>query len=76
MLFWLQIGSAVTGVVAAALWFGASAAKAPPASYDGIGHLPAFLDKTGRLNKWAAGVTAISVLLSAGATLLTATGSK
>jgi hypothetical protein len=51
MLFWLQIGSAVTGIVAAALWFGASAAKAPPASYDGIGHLPAFLDKTARLNK-------------------------
>jgi hypothetical protein len=76
MLFWLQIGSAVTGIVAAALWFAASAAKAPPASYDGIGSLPAFLNKAGRINKWAAATTAISVLLSATATLLTATGNR
>jgi hypothetical protein len=30
LLFWVQAGSAATGIVAAALWFRSAAAKTPP----------------------------------------------
>jgi hypothetical protein len=72
MLFWVQIGSFVTGLMAAALWFRSSASKAPPMTWAGSAEIPGFLNKAARLNRWAAGVTAVSVLLSAVATLLSA----
>jgi hypothetical protein len=74
MVFWLQIGSALTGLVAAALWFLSALRKSPAMTYDGLGHLEDFLNGAGRLNRWAAGVTAISILLSAAATSWTAVG--
>jgi hypothetical protein len=76
MLLAMQIGSAVTGFAAATLWFWSAAAKAPPMTYQGIGRLEAFLNSAGRLNRWAAGVTAVSVSFSAVGTLLTALGGK
>ena len=66
----LQLGSAVAGIGAAVLWFRSAAAKAPPATFIGIDRLEAFLIEVGRLNRWAAGITALSVLLSAASTLL------
>jgi hypothetical protein len=70
MLLALQMGSVITGFVAAALWFWSAAAKAPPMTYDGGARLNGFLDGANRLNRWAAGATAVSVLLSAFATLV------
>jgi hypothetical protein len=61
----LQLASAFTGIIAAVLWFASSAGKAPPATYEGIDRYPAYLNKAARLNRWAAGVTGLSVLLSA-----------
>ncbi len=72
MLFWLQTGSAITGLGAAALWFRSAAVNAPPMTYSGTEQLQDFLDRASRFNKWAAGVTAFSVLLSSAATLLSA----
>jgi hypothetical protein len=74
VLVWLQTGSAVTGMIAAVLWFCSAAAKAPPMTYEGSERLKAFLDNASRLNRRAAGMTAISVLLSAGTTLFSAVG--
>ncbi len=50
MVFWRQIASAVTGVIAAALWFRSAAEKAPPMTYDG-GALYRAFDSVGRLNR-------------------------
>ncbi len=61
-MFWLQLGSAVTGL-AAVLWFRSAAGKPPPMTYDGVARQQAFLEGAGRLNSWAAGATAVSVLL-------------
>jgi hypothetical protein len=75
MVVFCQIGSALTGFVAAILWFRSAASPAPQATYDEIDRLRSFLDAASRLNRWAAGVTALSMLMSAGATLLSvATG--
>jgi hypothetical protein len=57
MEFWLQIGSAIAGFVAAALWFWSAANKAPPMTYEGIGGLQAFLDGAARINRWAVRLT-------------------
>lgn len=64
-MLWLQIGSAVTGFVAAVLWFRSTITKAPPLIADGGVSLQRFIDGAARLNKWAAGATAASMLLSA-----------
>jgi hypothetical protein len=72
MVFWLQIGSALTGLVAAVLWFRSSASKAPPMTYEGIERLKGFLDGASRLNRWAAGVTGLSMLLSSGTAMASA----
>jgi hypothetical protein len=69
MVIICQIGSALTGLVAAILWFIAAASKTPPATWNGIDKLPAYLDQASRLNKWAAGFTGVSMVLSAGATV-------
>ena len=73
-MFWLQMGSVVTGILAAGLWFRSAASKAPPMTWEGVGRLEAFLDSASRLNRWAAGGTAVSLLLSAAATFLQAMG--
>ena len=62
--------------VAAALQFWSATAKAPPMTWEGVSRLQSFLHDAGRLNRWMAGVTAVSALLSAAATLLTATAGK
>jgi hypothetical protein len=72
MAFWLQIGSALMGIFAAVLWFRSSASKAPPMTYEGVERLEGFLESASRLNRWAAGVTGLSMLLSAGAALASA----
>ncbi len=72
----MQIGSAAAGLVAAALWFWSATAKAPPATFDGGVSMQSFLDGAARRNRWAAGVTAISVLFSVADTLLSAMGIK
>jgi hypothetical protein len=70
MVFWLQIVSATTGIAAAVLWFRSTVVKPPPMIADGGVPMQRFLDGAAHFNKWAAGVTAISVLLSVIATLL------
>lgn len=70
----IQIASAGAGILAAALWLCSATGAAPPSSYEGSERLKAFLDRAGRFNKWAAGVTALSVGLQAVATILTAAG--
>ncbi|WDD90339.1 hypothetical protein Bsp3421_000164 (plasmid) [Burkholderia sp. FERM BP-3421] len=67
---WMQIGSAVFGLIAVALWFWAAKPKAPPANLDGGVTMQKFLGEAGSRNMWAAGTTAISVLFSAASTLL------
>lgn len=71
MMFGLQLGSAITGLVAAALWFWSAAGKPPPMTWEGFGRLEAFLADAGQLNRWAAGATGVSMVLSAIATLFT-----
>jgi hypothetical protein len=65
MLFWLQIAAAVTDLVAATLWFRSAARKSPSDDVDRRARLQDFLNGAARLNRRAAGVTAISVLLVA-----------
>lgn len=73
-MLWLQIGAVITGFLSALLWFKSAAGKAPPMTFEGVGRLEAFLDSAGRLNRWAAGMTALSMLFTAIATLLDALG--
>jgi len=70
MSLWMQIGSAVFGLIAAALWFWSTKAKAPLAVFDGGVRMQKFLDDAARRNMWAAGATAISVLFSVANTVL------
>jgi uncharacterized membrane protein len=70
MSLWLQISSAVFGLIAAALWFWSAKAKAPPAVLDGGVRMQKFLDDAARRNMWAAGATGISVLFSVAITVL------
>jgi len=72
MVSGLQLGSAITDLAAAALWFWSAAGKPPPMTWKGVGHLETFLADAGRLNRWAAGANGVSMVLSAVATLLTA----
>jgi hypothetical protein len=76
MVFWLQMGSAAIGLAAAVLWFLAARGRVPPLGWDSDEQLGAFLKTGARLNMWAAGITALSVLLSAVAMLLSAIGSR
>ncbi len=76
MLFSKQIGSATTGFIAAVLWFKSAVIKSPPMTWEGVGHLETSLNEIGRLNKWAAGLKGISILLFAAESLLSATGKK
>ena len=76
MLLWIQIGSAIAGLVAAALWFWSATAKAPQAIFDGGVRMQSFLNSAARRNRWAAGITAISALFSVAGTLLSAMGGK
>ena len=74
MVFWFQMSSAISGAVAAVLWFCSASGDAPPMTYEGVGRLKSFFDNASRLNKWAAGVTGFSMLLSALASLAAAVG--
>jgi hypothetical protein len=65
-------GSAVSGLVAAALWYMSAAGKAPKMTYAEMDDIPGFLDQVGRFNKWAAGFTGASILLSSIAMLVSA----
>jgi formate hydrogenlyase subunit 3/multisubunit Na+/H+ antiporter MnhD subunit len=67
--FAIQIGSAITGLVAAILWFLSAKSAAPAMTYEGLDRLKPFLDQAGRYNRWAAFFTAISMLLSAAVSL-------
>jgi hypothetical protein len=76
MLFWMQIGlqlaSAVSGIVAAVLWFLSATGKVPAMTWAEIDNLPSFLDRGGRLNRLGAAATGVSMLLSAFAMMLSA----
>jgi hypothetical protein len=72
MIFWLQLWSAVSGFVAAVLWFCSASAKAPAMTWAELDNIPGLLSRASRLNKWAAAVTSLSMLLSAVAALLPA----
>jgi hypothetical protein len=76
----LILGSALVGLVAAALWAWSAVTKQPSfeilATYvaDETGVAPAnrYLGRVSKLNAWAAGATALSVLLASAASWLTA----
>lgn len=58
---WMQIGSAISALVAALFWF-LSATTPPPPTYAGMEHFPAWFDKAVWHNRWAAGFSGLSAL--------------
>jgi hypothetical protein len=65
----LQYASAFFAFIAAAFWFQSATTPAPPATYEGIDRLPAWLDSAARLNRRAAAAACISAVLAGFATL-------
>jgi hypothetical protein len=65
----LQLASALAALIAAGLWFWAASVETPEATYEGIGRLKPALDTAANRNRIAAGVTGLSVLFAAVATI-------
>lgn len=60
-----QILAAVSGFAGAYFWWASASKKFPPLLADGGKNMQAFMANVGRLNKMAAGFTALSVLSGA-----------
>ena len=74
MVITMQMLSGLTGLMAAVLWFFSASSKATTMTFEGLGQLQEFLEKTNRMNRWAAGFTAASMGLASVATWIVAVG--